>query len=90
MTDSGQQQRFKVSCIWAWSGHEPFDAWLVEAWDANSIMDNPEGWTAALERALANHGMCWKVVDLAFDWEHVSRVLEQNPTVAASVRGASE
>jgi len=42
----------KIWMIWAM---EYDDIWLVESWDDDSTMENPEGWERAVENARKSH-----------------------------------
>lgn len=51
-----EKNAMDIWMIWAVSSDEANDAWLVAAWDDESVMGNREGWLEAVADAEEEHG----------------------------------
>lgn len=46
----------KIMMIWVTDSPDAEEVWLVDAWDEDSVDNNPDGWQAALAKAHTING----------------------------------
>lgn len=69
----------KVWLIIARNGDE---MWLIDAWDDDSVSENPEGWRDALAKARADvEPDDLRVVTATLDWDAVRKAFDVAPSV---------